>query len=123
MQRGFEQSSMDDLTGKIIAIANLAGAKAKIYGRYPSWKPDTNSSLLKRAKEIYRQLNHKEPEVKVVHAGLECAVIGEKFPGIEMISVGPTIEGLHSPQERLNIASVDNAWRFLLALIPAVRKY
>jgi len=130
MQRGFEVSSMDELTGKIVTIARqvvysersrTAGADVRVYGRYPSWKPDTDSSLLKRAKEIYRKLNKKEPQVRVVHAGLECAVIGEKFPDIEMISVGPTIQNPHSPQERLNIASVDKAWSFLLELIPALK--
>ncbi|MCJ7730610.1 MAG: beta-Ala-His dipeptidase [Sedimentisphaerales bacterium] len=121
MQRGFKLSSMDDLTGKIVTIARQAGADVRVYGRYPSWKPDTNSSLLKRAKEIHRKLNKKEPQVRVVHAGLECAVIGEKFPDIEMISVGPTIQNPHSPQERLNIASVDNAWKFLIELIPALK--
>jgi dipeptidase D len=121
MQRGFELSSMDELTGKISSIAGSFGAKAVTSGRYPSWKPDANSSLLKRAKEIHRKLNKKEPEVRVVHAGLECAVIGEKFPGIEMISVGPTIENPHSPQERLNIASVEKAWNFLLALLPSLK--
>jgi dipeptidase D len=128
MQRGFKLSSMDELTGKITSIAESAGAKAVTSGRYPSWKPfglaqggpDTGSMLLKRAKEIYRKLNKKEPQVRVVHAGLEPAVIGEKFPGIEMISVGPTIENPHSPQERLNIASVDAVWKFLIELIPAL---
>ena len=130
MQRGFEQSGMDELTGKIVSIAKrvvyserspTTGVKVKTSGHYPSWKPDTNSTLLKRAKEIHRKLNKKEPEVRVVHAGLEPAVIGEKFPGIEMISVGPTIENPHSPQERLNIASVDAAWKFLIELMPALK--
>ena len=121
MQRGFEQSSMADLTSKITCIADLAGAKVKASERYPAWKPDVDSSLLRQAKEIYRKLNQKEPEVKVVHAGLEPAVIGEKFPGIEMISVGPTIENPHSPQERVNIASVDAAWRFLIELISSLK--
>ena len=120
MQRSFKLSSMDELTGQITDIAKKAGAGAATSGRYPSWAPDTDSSLLKMAKEIYRKLNHKEPEVKVVHAGLECAVIGEKFPGIEMLCIGPTIENPHSPRERVNVASVDNAWNFLLALLPAL---
>ena len=121
MQRSFEMSSMADLTGKITNIARQAGAKTTTSGRYPSWVPDANASLLEKAREIYRKLNNKEPEVIVVHAGLEPAVIGEKFPGIEMISTGATIENLHSPGERVNIASVDNAWNFLLELIPSMR--
>jgi len=121
MQRSFELSGMDELTGKITAAARQAGAEVKGSERYPAWRPDTSSSLLKRAKEIYKQINHKEPQVKVIHAGLEPAVIGQKIPGIEMLSLGPTIENPHSPQERLNIASVDNVWNFLLELIPALK--
>ncbi|MBN2018844.1 MAG: aminoacyl-histidine dipeptidase, partial [Sedimentisphaerales bacterium] len=120
MQRGFEPSSMDDLTGKITSIASLAGAKVEISNRFPSWVPDTDSSLLKQAKSAYERLHKKEPKVIVVHAGLECAVIGEKMPNIEMISVGPTIQNPHSPRERVNIASVDSAWEFLTALLSAL---
>jgi dipeptidase D len=120
-QRSLEKSSLKEITAKITALAKSAGAKAKTVGGYPAWKPDVNSSLLKRAKEIYRKLNNKEPEVKVVHAGLEPAVIGEKIPGIEMISVGPTIKNPHSPQERVDIASVDAVWNFLLEFIAALK--
>jgi dipeptidase D len=121
MQRSFDMPSMNELTGKISDAAKLAGAEVEISNRYPAWKPDTNSLLLKRAKEVYKKLYRKEPQTKVVHAGLECAVIGEKFPSIEMISVGPTIKNPHSPLERVNIASVESAWEFLLALIPALK--
>jgi dipeptidase D len=121
MQRGFEPSSLNDLTDKITAIANLAGAEVKVKERYPAWTPDVNSSLLGLAKKVYKRLNKNEPEVKVVHAGLEPAVIGQKFVGIEMISVGPTIKNPHSPQECVNIASVDAAWKFLIELILAIR--
>jgi dipeptidase D len=120
-QRSLEKSSLGEITAKITGLAKSADAKAKTVGGYPAWKPDVNSSLLKRAKEIYRKLNNKEPDVKVVHAGLEPAVIGEKIPGIEMISVGPTIKNPHSPMERVEIASVDAVWKFLLELIPALK--
>lgn len=119
-QRSLEKSSLAEITAKITVLAKSAGAKVETVGGYPAWKPDVNSSLLKRAKEIYRKLNNKEPEVKVVHAGLEPAVIGEKIPGIEMISVGPTIKNPHSPNERVDIASVDAVWQFLIELIPAL---
>jgi len=119
-QRSLEKQTLDEITAKITGLAHSAGAKVDTLGGYPSWRPDVNSSLLKRAKEIYRKLNNKEPEVKVVHAGLEPAVIGEKIPGIEMISVGPTIKNPHSPQERVDIASVDAVWEFLIKLIPAI---
>jgi dipeptidase D len=120
-QRSLEKQTLNEITGKITSLARSAGAKVETVGGYPSWKPDINSSLLKRAKEIYKKLNNKEPEVKVVHAGLEPAVIGEKIPGIEMISVGPTIKNPHSPQERVDIASVDAVWEFLVELIPAIK--
>jgi dipeptidase D len=120
-QRSLAKQSLKQITAKITSCAKAAGAKVNTVGGYPAWKPDVESSLLKRAKEIYRKLNNKEPEVKVVHAGLEPAVIGEKIPGIEMISVGPTIKSPHSPQERVEIASVDAVWKFLLELIPALK--
>jgi dipeptidase D len=119
-QRSLEKSSLGEITSKITTLAKSAGAKANTVGGYPSWKPDVNSSLLKQAKEVYRRLNKKEPEVKVVHAGLEPAVIGENIPGIEMISVGPTIKNPHSPNERVDIASVDAVWHFLIELIPSL---
>jgi len=117
MQRSFDNSQMNELTGKITSFANSAGAKAVTSGRYPSWKPDINSSLMKKAVIIYKKINKKEPKIIVVHAGLEPAVIGEKVPGLEMISVGSTIENLHSPGERVEIASVDAVWQFLNELL------
>ncbi len=121
MQRSFKMSAMDELTSKITSIAESAGAKAVTGGRYPSWQPDLDSSLLKKAKEVFKKVHKEEPKVIVVHAGLECAIIGEKKPGFEMISTGPTIENLHSPGERLNIASIDAAWKFLLELLLALK--
>jgi dipeptidase D len=121
MQRGFDMSSMNELTAIISGAAKKAGAEVEIKNRYPAWKPDTNSLLLKRAKEVYKKLHRQESQTKVVHAGLECAVIGEKFPEMEMISIGPTIKNPHSPLERVNIASVDTAWEFLTALLPSLK--
>ena len=121
MQRSFKTSAMDELTGKITEIAKQAGAEVKTYGRYPGWEPDTSSNLLKKCTEAYVKLHGKTPPTRVVHAGLEPAIIKQKFPDMEAISVGPTIENPHSPQERLNIASVDAAWNFLLELIPSLK--
>jgi dipeptidase D len=121
MQRSFKTSSMDELTCKIADIAKLAGAEVKTYGRYPGWESDSGSDLLKKCTEAYVKLHGKTPPTRVVHAGLEPAVIKQKFPDIEAISIGPTIENPHSPQERLNIASVDAAWEFLLESIPSLK--
>ncbi len=120
-QRSFDVCSLEEITGKITAAASLAGAEAATSGRYPGWKPNVDSGLLKKARQVYEKLRGREPDVKVIHAGLECGVIGEKYKGMEMISAGPTIENAHSPAERVNIASVDNVWRFLLRLIPSLR--
>jgi dipeptidase D len=120
-QRSLEKQTLAEITAKITGLARSAGAKVNTLGGYPSWKPDVNSSLLKRAKGIYSKLNNKEPQVQVVHAGLEPAVIGEKIPGLEMISIGPTIKNPHSPNERVEIASVDAVWNFLLELLLALK--
>ncbi len=121
MQRSFKMSATDELTGKITGIAGKAGAEVRAYGRYPAWEPDTDSHLLKMCTAAYTKLHGTAPPTRVVHAGLEPAIIREKFPCIEAVSVGPTIENPHSPQERLNIASVDAAWAFLLKLLPELK--
>jgi len=119
-QRSFNVSRLEHLTAKITAAASRAGARTMTSGRYPGWEPDTDSQLLKRCIKVYSELRGKTPPTKVVHAGLEPAVIKQKFPDIEAVSVGPTIESPHSPQERVEIASVDSVWKFLLELIPAL---
>jgi dipeptidase D len=76
--------------------------------------------LLKRAKKVYKNLFGKEPEVKAIHAGLECGIIGDKFPGMDMISFGPTIVGAHSPDEKVQISTVEKFWKFVESLIKDV---
>jgi len=86
---------------------------------YPGWLPDPDSKILHVAKEIYRKEFGNKPEVKVIHAGLECGIIGGKMPGLDMISFGPTIRHPHSPDEKVNIGSVEKFWKFLKALLEA----
>ena len=81
------------------------------------WPPDMASPLLTRCKDVYRKTFGKEPVVEIIHAGLECAVIGSVYPGMDMISFGPTMENPHSPDERLYLPSVANIWKFLVALL------
>ena len=76
-----------------------------------------NSPILKVAKETYQSLFGKEPQVKAVHAGLECGIIGEKFPGMDMLSFGPTMQGVHSPDERIYVDTVERFWTFLLGIL------
>jgi dipeptidase D len=101
----------------IKAAAELAGAGIVQAGGYPGWEPDLQSALLKKLTGIYSHVFGKEPEIKAVHAGLECGIIGEKFPGMDMISFGPTIEHPHSPEERVHIGSVERFWTFLTAVV------
>ena len=108
---------LQKLRDKIRSIAEAAGAEVEENVPYPGWKPDLNSKLLGIAKGIHQKEFGKEPELKAIHAGLECGIIGEKFPGMEMISIGPWIEHPHSPGERVNIPSVSTFWRFLSAIL------
>jgi dipeptidase D len=98
----------------IRAVCHLAGAKALQPRGYPAWTPNLTSPLLQRMVGIYKNLFQQEPEVKAVHAGLECGIIGEKYEGLDMISFGPTIRYPHSPDERVNIGSVEKFWKYLL---------
>ena len=84
---------------------------------YPGWKPNTHSEILQVAVESYRRLFGTEPEVKAIHAGLECGLFLSKYPHMDMISFGPTLRGVHSPDERMHIPSVEKFWRHLLDIL------
>ncbi len=99
------------------AACCLAGAKIELRDGYPGWKPDLQSPLLAAMREIYHKTFGVEAEVVAVHAGLECGIIGEKYPGMQMISFGPTLQHPHSPEERVNIASVEKFWTFIAAAL------
>ena len=117
MTRSSNAEALDDVVSTIEAIARLAGAQIEVKRSYPPWRPDVDSRLLDVAKGTYRRLFGTEPALTVVHGGLECAVIGEKLPRIEMISIGPAILGLHAPGERLGISSTQRFYRLLGALL------
>jgi dipeptidase D len=106
-------SALEATRNTIAAVSELSGAKINQPEGYPGWTPNLESSLLKTLKDVYQATFHKEPEVGAVHAGLECGIIGEKFPGMDMISFGPTIEHPHSPEERVHAGSVEKFWKFL----------
>lgn len=106
-------SALTAVRQNIKAAAELAGARVNQTGGYPGWEPNLQSVLVKRLGEVYQKVFGKEPEVKAVHAGLECGIIGEKYPGMDMISFGPTIEHPHSPEERVHTGSVEKFWHFL----------
>jgi dipeptidase D len=108
---------MDEVTAIINAAAALAGAETSSDSEFAPWTPDMQSPLLKRCKEVYQQLAGRDAGVESIHAGLECAIIGDKYPGMDMISFGPTLKDAHSPNEKLFIPSVGRVWDFLVALL------
>jgi dipeptidase D len=119
-QRSNVMSRLEEISAKIEAVCALAGARGIRRSAYPAWQPDLDSPLLARCREVYQGLFQRAPQVAVIHAGLECAVIGDRFPGMDMISFGPTIENLHSPAERLHLPSLGRVWAFLSALLTAL---
>jgi dipeptidase D len=121
-QRSSVASELDDIVGTVSTILDLAKARIEQSDGYPGWKPDLDSPILKTAIATFKALHGKEPEVKAVHAGLECGIIGEKYPGIDMVSFGPTLEGVHSPEEKIYLDTVPRFWEFLLALLSAAQR-
>jgi len=116
-QRSSSMSRLDEMTLRVGAVAALAGAGAVRLNHHPAWAPDKDAALLQRCREIYRELHGKEPVVEIIHAGLECGLIGDKVPGMEMISIGPNLRHPHSPDERLELPSVDRVYTFLTTLL------
>lgn len=116
-QRSSIDAERNATAEKIAQHMASAGSMVKHSDGYPGWEPNLDSKILKIAKSIFTQYYEKEPEVKAIHAGLECGIIGEKYPGMNMISFGPTITGAHSPDERVHIPSVKNFYTCLLLIL------
>lgn len=117
MTRSASSDALDDVVATIESAARLAGADVEVVRSYPPWRPDLESRLLARARETYERLFGVEPRLDVVHGGLECAVIGSKLPGVEMVALGPDVEGPHAPGERLSISGTERFYRLLGALL------
>ncbi len=119
-QRSSVASEIDEICQMVANVFELGGAEFETSDGYPGWKPNLDSEILKIAKATYQSLYGKEPEVKAIHAGLECGIIGERFPGMDMVSFGPTLQGVHSPDEKLYIDTVEKFWNYLLAILKNV---
>ena len=116
-QRSSLMSNRHNMAHTVAAVFELAGAEVETGEGYPGWAMNPKSEILRIAREQYVRLFQKEPVVRGIHAGLECGLFSEKYPGLDMVSFGPTLRGVHSPDERLLIPTVDMVWRHLLAIL------
>ena len=120
-QRSSVASEIDDICQTVADVFELGGAQVAASDGYPGWKPNMDSEILRIAMDTYQNLFGRRPETKAVHAGLECGIIGEKYPGMDMVSLGPTLEGVHSPDEKIHIDTVEKFWTYLLAILKDIR--
>ena len=112
-QRSSTMSERSMIADKVAATFELIGAEVEHLLPYPGWKPNVDSHILGVCVESYRRLFSQEPEVKAIHAGLECGLFLDKFPGLDMISFGPTLRGVHAPGEKMELASLDKFVKLL----------
>ena len=118
--RSSVDTAKEALAERLVCLAELAGGTCKLSGAYPGWKPNMQSPLLKTMKQVYKKLYKKEPSVVAIHAGLECGLLGGKYPDMDMISFGPTLQSPHSPDERANIPSCKKFYDYLVAALEAI---
>jgi dipeptidase D len=121
-QRSSVVSAKQDITDMVASVFLLANARIQHGEGYPGWQPNLNSEILKITKTSYKNLFNIEPKVLSIHAGLECGLIGEKYPEMDMISFGPTLRGVHSPDEQLHIESVKKFWDLIIEVLKNIPK-
>jgi len=120
--RSSVESAKKDLAEMIDSVFTLAGADIKFDGAYPGWKPNPKSEILEIMKEVYNNTYGKIPDIKAIHAGLECGLLGAVYPKWDMISFGPTIRNPHSPDEKVNIETVEKFWNYLVETLKNIPK-
>lgn len=120
LTRSSVNSERDDLARAIVAGFELTGARVTVTGGYPGWQPDPDSSIVQLMSSLYAEMFGESAHVAACHAGLECGIVGQHYPHMQMISFGPTIKGAHSPDERVQISSVQKFWRFLLEALKRI---
>ena len=119
-QRSAIESSKQAVASLVATSCRLAGFETEHSGSYPGWKPEPGSEIVRKLQEVNKRLYGDPAKLVIMHAGLECGVIGEKYPGMQMVSFGPQIENPHSPNERVQISSVEPFWRYLCAVLEAI---
>jgi dipeptidase D len=122
LTRSSSESSKFDLANSLRACFELAGFEVRFSGSYPGWQPNVNSQILKVLTSLYEEMFQEKPRVVACHAGLECGILGQNYPDMDMISFGPTIRGAHSPDEKVSISSVQKFWKFLLKILENIPK-
>lgn len=122
LSRSSVESTKMDVANQLKACFETAGMDVEFTGGYPGWQPDPHSDILEVLVKVYTERFGEAPGVSACHAGLECGIIGSNYPGMEMISFGPTIIGAHSPEERVNIPSVQKFWGYLLEILKEIPK-
>lgn len=120
LQRSSVESSKSDVANAIRAAFEAVGVSVVQNGEYPGWEPNSDSEILHLMAELYRTKFNSEPAIKACHAGLECGILGQHFPGMDMISFGPNIRGAHSPDECVQISSVQKFWEYLLDVLKQI---
>ncbi len=120
-QRSSVESSKHDIASMVESVFILAGAKVEHGDGYPGWAPNTDSEIMKISAESYEKLFGVKPIVRSIHAGLECGLFLEKYPDLDMISFGPTLRAVHSPDERINIETVDKFWKHLIDVLETIK--
>ncbi|APC10690.1 TPA: beta-Ala-His dipeptidase [Providencia rettgeri] len=118
--RSLIDSGKNYVVNMLTSISKLAQAQYRAEGSYPGWQPDADSAVMHLVSETYNKLFGKIPNVMVIHAGLECGLFKKPYPDMDMVSIGPTIRGAHSPDERVHIASVGEYWKLLTAVLKAI---
>lgn len=116
-QRSSVESAKRDIADRVAVIFSLAGAEVRHTDGYPGWAPNPDSPLVRRSADIYKEMFGNEPKIKAIHAGLECGLFLTRYPQLDIISTGPTLRGVHSPAERVCIASVGKVWKYLKQLL------
>ena len=120
-QRSSVVSRLEELTSRIEAIAVISGGSAKSGGGYPPWQPNMDSKLLAKSVALYKKMYSKEPVIEVIHAGLECGIIGDKNPGMDMISIGPDLKYPHCPDEKVRVVAIGLVWDFVAELLKELK--
>ncbi len=121
-QRSSVESRKNDMAGQVEAHFQLAGAEVTHSDGYPGWAPDMNSPIMHISAEAYEELFGQKPAIKAIHAGLECGLFLSKNPDLDMVSIGPTMTGVHSPDEKLLIPTVEKFWKHLVLMLEKVAR-